>query len=105
MHCATCFSVMRDDANIMEMLDSGSKSTMRKDIVKYILATDLKEHHSSLAKLKAALEDETFLQAPGFDGEGQAKFDLDMQMAGETIIKASDIGQGMVPWEMHKEWS
>lgn len=26
-------------------------------------------------------------------------------MAGETIMKASDIGQGMLPWDQHKEWS
>merc|ERR1719265_3067783 len=86
MHAATAFSVMRDDANIMGSLTPGERTSWRKDIVRLILATDLKEHHSSLAKLKE-------------------KFELEMSMEADTIIKSSDIGQGMVPWDPHREWS
>lgn len=106
MHAATAFSVMRDDANIMGSLTPGERTSWRKDIVRLILATDLKEHHSSLAKLKAQMENEDFGQ-DNRDGSDalKEKFELEMSMEADTIIKSSDIGQGMVPWDPHREWS
>lgn len=107
MHAATCFAVMKGNANIMGDLDQSSMARVRKHIVRFILATDIKEHHASLVKLKARMEDETFLKRPDDNAPRDAfeKFDEDVAVAGEALIKSSDIGQGMLPWKLHKEWS
>merc|ERR1719265_2444803 len=106
MHAATAFSVMRDNADIMQSLAPSARGPWRKDIVRLILATDLKEHHSSLAKLKAQMENEDFGEdlRDGSDAL-KSKFELEMGMQADTIIKSSDIGQGMVSWNPHREWS
>merc|ERR1719408_169904 len=105
MHAATCFSIMKGDSHIMQNLEPPKIAQMRNCIVRFILATDIKEHHASLIKLKARMEDDTFLQEPKDEENGDAKkkFDEDLIIGGETIIKSSDIGQGMLPWAQHKE--
>merc|ERR1719265_2399362 len=80
MHAATAFSVMRDDANIMGSLTPGERTSWRKDIVRLILATDLKEHHSSLAKLKAQMENEDFGEDLR-DGSDVLKDKFELEMA------------------------
>eukprot|EP00930_Biecheleria_cincta_P028551 TRINITY_DN19925_c0_g1_i2.p1 TRINITY_DN19925_c0_g1~~TRINITY_DN19925_c0_g1_i2.p1 ORF type:complete len:913 (+),score=215.35 TRINITY_DN19925_c0_g1_i2:109-2847(+) len=107
MHAATCFSIMTEDADLLRNMDTGSKMRLRSNVIRFILATDIKEHHSSLAKLKGMMEDETFLQSPrdAADKEAKTKFDEDMTVAGETLLKTSDIAHCMLPWEQHKEWS
>merc|ERR1719230_2576948 len=109
MHSATCFSTMQGEADILDCLEHSSRNRLRLCVVRFILATDIKEHHSSLAKLKGMMEDDTFLRPPlehGVDGkEARAKFEEDMIVAGETIVKTSDIAHCMLPWEQHREWS
>jgi len=111
MHTATCFAVMHGDADLMECMDTASRMRFRKNIVRFILATDIKEHHACLVRLKGRMEDENFLAMP--DGECEddsprdlhAKFDEDVVAAGEMIMKTADIGQGMASWRQHREWS
>jgi len=107
MHTATCFAIMRGESNIMEFLDFRSRALLRKGIVSLILATDIKKHHTSLATLQAAMEDGTFLALPEeYDGEqASSKFAQDVAMAGEALIRTSDVGHAMLPWKAHREWS
>lgn len=106
MHAATCFSVMKGDSHIMENLATGQKAHVRNYIVRFILATDIKEHHASLVKLKARMEGDTFMERPAGDSkEDWSRYEEDVIVGGETIIKSSDIGQGMMEWSQHKEWS
>jgi len=106
MHSATTFSLMKGDANILACLDSSSKARFRNNVLRFILATDVKEHHSSMAKLKGMMDDDSFLiEQPDADDKAKAKFEEDIVVAGETLMRTSDIAHCVLPWEQHKEWS
>mmetsp|Transcript_9661 Transcript_9661/g.27206 ORF Transcript_9661/g.27206 Transcript_9661/m.27206 type:complete len:918 (-) Transcript_9661:76-2829(-) len=107
MHSAACFAVMRGTADLLEGLTDSARAHLRHSVVSFILATDIKSHHAGLATLQAAMEDESFLVAPEEDaGEpSSAKYQRDIALAGEAIIRTADIGHGLLPWHAHLEWS
>jgi hypothetical protein len=54
MHCATAFRAAKE-TRVLEQLDNGDKRMMRKQVVAMVLATDMAQHFSFVAKFKAKL--------------------------------------------------
>lgn len=102
MHSALCFTIMRGKSAILDKLDHATKMSVRIAIMRFILATDIKEHGPSMAKLKAMMDDPEFLAK--LDDEGKDSHE-EVLIAGEFILRTSDIAHCMLPWEHHKEWS
>lgn len=109
MSAATCFSVMEGDADILESLTAHSRGRLRRAILRFILATDIKDHQLSKAKLRARMANGFFWQRAAVEAESseqaQEQFMDDVILAGEVILSASDVGHAMLPWKFHKEWS
>jgi len=107
MHSALCFAVMRGDADILHTLPYIDQVRLRKAVIRFILSTDIKDHHSSLARLDARIKAGYFMQAGenAFAEDVEIKYEEDVLLAGETLIKTGDIGHGLMPWTAHREWS
>eukprot|EP00932_Pfiesteria_piscicida_P006854 SRR837773.16824.p1 GENE.SRR837773.16824~~SRR837773.16824.p1 ORF type:complete len:526 (-),score=166.36 SRR837773.16824:293-1870(-) len=82
MHSALCFSTMRGPAAILDGLDGATKAKVRLAITRFILATDVKNHNSALAKLKAMMDDRSFLS--DLDERDAAQVDEEVLTAGSS---------------------
>jgi len=107
MHAAICFSLITGEADIFECLETEVRSKLRSMIVRFILATDIKEHHSFMSKFHAAISDPEFLLSPDENADDAAlvRFEENVIMGGELLIKTADIAHSLLPWQMHREWS
>lgn len=107
MHAAILFSMTTGPADIFDCLDTESRTSMRQMILRFILATDIKEHFSFMSKLHSASADPKFLVPPSDDDEKKVhdQFEDNVIMGGELLIKTADIAHSLLPWKMHREWS
>jgi cAMP-specific phosphodiesterase 4 len=129
MHCATAFKAAAE-TKVLDALGSATQRIIRKQVVTMVLATDLAQHFSTLAKFKAKVEKfkATLAEGEGTTSEGgndiivrgnsQGALEgspiLQAMLKGETddrldvlcmCIKNSDIGHAAKPWELHQQWS
>jgi cAMP-specific phosphodiesterase 4 len=120
MHCATAFKAAAEE-EVLETLDATTQRIIRKQVVTMVLATDLAQHFSTLAKFKAKVakfqqgfsDSQEEVDELGSGGGGSAPV-LQAMLRGETddrmdvlcmCIKNSDIGHAAKPWKLHQQWS
>mmetsp|Transcript_65066 Transcript_65066/g.136300 ORF Transcript_65066/g.136300 Transcript_65066/m.136300 type:complete len:997 (+) Transcript_65066:207-3197(+) len=103
MHTSICFALMSGKSDILKNMPASQRTQIRVAVTRYILATDVKLHASAMSKLKAMMDDKTFLS--NVDNEEAERQEEEIIVAGEFIMRTADIAHCMLPWEHHKEWS
>jgi len=93
-HVSYAFALMKgEQSNIFENFSKEDYKTMREKIIANVLATDMSNHFSDMAKLKGRL-------AADIDVK-----DKDKKFIMEIAVHAADISNPSKPWDLCKEWS
>eukprot|EP00930_Biecheleria_cincta_P020766 TRINITY_DN15543_c0_g1_i1.p1 TRINITY_DN15543_c0_g1~~TRINITY_DN15543_c0_g1_i1.p1 ORF type:complete len:754 (-),score=171.13 TRINITY_DN15543_c0_g1_i1:52-2313(-) len=99
MHAATCFELLQSSSaegqNMLGMLTREDRSSLRSQIIEYILATDMSEHFEMLSKFRVRSESTEFSLGN----------QPDRLFLTKMCIKAGDIGHASLPWDLHNKWS
>lgn len=107
MSAATTLACMRGEANIIEGLHPLAWTSLRAYILRFILATDIKEHISSTKRIRTWIDNYVVQHTESnFTDESQTAADDDAEadgIIGELFIKAADVGHGLLEWPAHRE--
>jgi len=99
-HAAKCWELMQlqfgSGANMVQMISKSDRQVARKQIIEYILATDMSEHFEVVSKLRVKVD------SPDFS---MSKVEEDAKFLSRMCIKAGDIGHSALPWNLHERWS
>ncbi|GAB68306.1 3',5'-cyclic-nucleotide phosphodiesterase [Plasmodium cynomolgi strain B] len=95
-HCSLVFKTLKEkNCNIFENYPYNIFTTCKKNIIRAILSTDMKNHFEYIANFRTSKE---FI-------------DLDILTSEQTwqifslILKAADIGHATLDWNKHYEWT
>merc|ERR1719158_977670 len=99
MHAAITMRLLSTgSADYMPLLDTLSleqRRAFKSTVISFIIATDMKKHFETVSKFRSKVAgDDWSLKQPA------CRISL-----AKMIMKASDVGQAAVNWDMHVEWS
>ncbi len=104
-HCATTFKLLRlPDCNLFGGLGRDQNYLLRREVVEYILITDMSRHGEFMAKLTAKIAAGKQQQKSGSQ-LFEVTNGLDRQLLGQALIKACDIVNVCKPLRVSKEWN
>eukprot|EP00397_Hematodinium_sp_SG-2012_P006079 GEMP01006106.1.p1 GENE.GEMP01006106.1~~GEMP01006106.1.p1 ORF type:complete len:1126 (+),score=196.95 GEMP01006106.1:346-3378(+) len=99
MHAAITIRLLATgDSNCMALLDILSleqRRAFKSTVIGFIMETDMYKHYEALSKFRCKIEgDDWCLEQTGCRAS-----------LGKMIMKAADVGQAAVKWDLHLEWS
>lgn len=100
-HAAKCWELMQmqfgsGGGSMVQMISKHDRGVARKQIIEYILATDMSEHFEVVSKLRVKVDSPEF---------SISKVEEDAKFLSRMCIKAGDIGHSALPWDLHERWS
>lgn len=99
MHAAITIRLLAtgctDYMGLLNTLSLEQRRAFKSTVISLIIATDMKKHFETVSKFRSKIAgDDWCLKQPA------CRVSL-----GKMIMKASDVGQAAVSWDLHMEWS
>ena len=101
MHCSEAFFVLkRPDHNVLEGLSPAARTEIRSTIIHQVLATDMQQHFTNLAQLKAEVDKKRHRRQM-FDLNSSA----DRLILLSNLTHSADLGNPCKPLTIYLQWT